>query len=313
MPPPYYQIPTLGTWQSDSSVWYASRSSDHALTAIDNLVSAYHNPALGGMQAETLFYLRSAILFWLKRINVVPGNNAPTGLNSTNLPATAKVNGNASRAPALQHLLDVVNSELRTIFNASSDGGLRLQLMQTYGANNQGAVSDQQWLGNQGHAAVSVYLVGAGMQRKYKLRFRSGVAWRWNPVTNAYSVFDSTDNRESEINDQMVHFVMNQKGAIYAGFDKNAVWFKHSSLVGGEDALAAGRMKVQHGSITLIENDSGHYAPIFKHMLNVLHRLQMYGSDLTNTRVRRVSDKAVFTAAYMLASLTSWPDGKGGY
>ena len=112
---------------------------------------------------------------------------------------------------------------------------------------------------------MSIFLTDAGAQRQYKLRFRAGIAWRWNPPTTDYQIFDSTDNRESEINDQMVHFVMDEQGRIYSGFDKDAIWFKHSSLVGGADGLAAGRMKVENGVVTAIENDSGHYAPIHKH------------------------------------------------
>ena len=313
MPPPYVVIPQLADWQYDSSKWYASRADDHVLLTIDDLVSAYHNPALVAMQQDTLFYLRSALLFWMGKINAIPKNTAPTGLNSTNLPAQSKVSGAAARTPALQSLLNVVNSELRSAFGVGSDGALRLSLVNAYQATNGGVVADQHWLNGAGHAAVSVFLTDAGVQRMYKLRYRGGIAWRWNPVSNCYSVFDSTDNRESETNDMMVHFVMNLKGAIYAGFDKGAVWFKHSSLVGGEDALAAGRMKVEQGVVTFVQNDSGHFSPNLRHMLNLLNRLRLYGSSLTNTRVCRHSDRTVFTSQNMLAHPSSWPDGAVGF
>jgi hypothetical protein len=111
----------------------------------------------------------------------------------------------------------------------------------------------------------------------------------------------------------MTHFVMSQKGGIYAGYDNDKIWFKHSSFLGGADALAAGRMKVVQGVVTLLQNDSGHYSPNYKHMVNVLQRLRLYGSTLTNTNVKRHSDKHVFTAQAMLARPSSWPDGATGF
>ncbi len=313
MPYPYHAIPTVATWQSDSSVFWSIRSNDRLMVTIDNLVAAYHDPTLVAVQRETLFFLRSAILYWLKRINAVPRNTAPTGLNATNLPTTVKVSGSGGRTEAVRALHVIVNSELFTLFGVGSELALKTSLQATYGANNQGQAADQHWLMGAGHAAVSVYLTTAGAQRMYKLRFRDGIAWRWNVATNAYAVFDSTDNSESELNDRKVHFVMNKKGAIYAGFDKNAVWFKHSSLVGGEDSLAAGRMRVDNGVVTHVENDSGHYFPIHTHMVNLLNRLRVYAADLSHTSVRRMSDLHVFTAAEVIASPVAWPDGHVGW
>lgn len=312
MPPPYAAIPTLDEWKSDSFAWFALRSSDHVLLTVDSLVADYHDVNLALVQAETLYYLRSALQFWLNKINVVPQNTPPTAKNVTNLPATAKATGSTDRAATIQALLVAVNAELRGIFGVGSDPALALALVAAYQATNLGVVPDQHWLNNGGLVHSTVYLTNAGMQRMYKLRYRAGLAWRWNFNTNTYTVFDSTDNSESENDDQLVHFVMNQRGAIYAGFDRNVIWFKHSSLVGGADALAAGRLKVQQGVVTYVENDSGHYHPTFKHMVNLLQRLRLYGSNLANTRVGRHSNGTVFTAQQMLASPASWPDGAMG-
>jgi hypothetical protein len=313
MPYPYHAIPTLATWQSDSSVFLSIRSRDRLMGTIDSLVAAYHDPTLVAVQRETLFYLRSAILYWLKRINATPKNTAPTGLNSSNLPATVKVSGAAGRTEAVRALHVIVTSELFTQFRVRSELALKTSLQTTYGATNHGLATDQQWLMGAGHAAMSVYLTTAGAQRMYKLRFRNGVAWRWKFATNNYAIFDSTDNTESETNDRKVHFVMNKKGAIYAGFDRNAIWFKHSSLVGGEDSLAAGRMRVDSGVVTHVENDSGHYHPVHTHMINLLNRLRVYAADVSRTSVRRMSDRQVFTAAQVLASPATWPDGHVGW
>lgn len=308
MPFPYQSIPTLSVWKSDSGVTFAIRSSDRVLQAIDGFVDAYHNPSLYAVRQETLFYLRLALLYWLKKLNAVPKNTPPTGLEATNLPNTARFAGNASRKGALTALLVIVNQELRDLVNVHSDAALADTLKAIYGADNHGVVSDQQWL--HGHADRSVFLTDEGTQRRYKLRFRDGIAWRWNPVQKGYTRFDSTDNSESETNDQMVHFVMDQRGRIYAGYyrDEHVIWFKHSSLVGGANAFAAGRMKVESGIVTFVENDSGHYQPGHQHMRNLLRRLQLYGAYVGNIAVRRVSDRTTFSAAAVLSSHTSWPD-----
>lgn len=121
-------------------------------------------------------------------------------------------------------------------------------------------------------------------------------------------------NKESEGGvDQKCHFAMNKSGRIYIGFDDKALWFKHSSLLGGDDALAAGRMNVTQGKITTIDNDSGHYHPEVRHMVNLLQRLSIYGADLTHMTVRRMSDKTVYPAVAVLNKLTAWPDGTTGW
>ncbi len=310
---PYMTIPTLKEWETDSSAWFALRKSDKVLLTIDSLVNAYHSPGVAPYQHETLFYLRSALHFWIKKINAVPANQAPSGLNANNLSATPKVSGSEDRTRSIYALLEVANTELRNAANVKSDGALRDALMETYGAENHGREADADWLSK--HADVSVYLTDDGLRRMYKLRFRQGVAWRWNQGVNGYAPFDSLNNAESEglVGDQKVHFVMDPRGRIYCGFNRDAVWFKHSSLVGGIDALAAGRMKVIAGVISEVENDSGHYHPNHIHMRNLLQRLQLYGADTSRTEILRNSDKKRFTALAVISSAGKWPDGKTGH
>ncbi|MEM6603724.1 MAG: hypothetical protein AAF621_06705 [Pseudomonadota bacterium] len=45
---------------------------------------------------------------------------------------------------------------------------------------------------------------------------------------------------------------------------------KHSSPVCGQPVKMAGMMKVKHGKITFIDNDSGHYKPTLDHLRNFL-------------------------------------------
>ena len=163
---------------------------------------------------------------------------------------------------------------------------------------------------------VAIFLQLAHLQRRYKLRFRNGIAWRWSPATGANAVFDTTDSAESEglVGDRKTHFVMNTRGHIFAGFNKQAMWFKHSSLTGGANAYSAGRMIVEAGRVTHIENDSGHYHPGVQQMRNMLHRLRIYGRNIDAIVVRRIQPGpvALFTGAQIVVSKTNWPDGVAG-
>lgn len=308
-------IPTLEEWGKASSVFFARRTSDTVLQSIDELVNAYHDPNIKNRRVTTLFYLRSALDYWAKKVNVVPKNTPPTGLNSQDLPNPVKFSGSESRKDAIDALLKVVNLELQKLISITSDPNdvpnVKEDLMGAYGAINHGKLGDKDFLLKYPNDAI--YFDDEGMQRKYKLRFRGGLAWRWNPQTGTYSPFDSTNNKESEINDKMVHFVMDQVGRIYCGFDKSVPFFKHSSLVGGADVLAAGRMAVVKGVITVVENDSGHYNPTYQHIQNLLHRLLLYGADISNTFIIRNSDKGKFPALKVAKILGSWPDGKKGF
>jgi hypothetical protein len=170
---------------------------------------------------------------------------------------------------------------------------------------------------------LSVFMTTDGDRRRYKLRFRGNLAHRWIDSTDTsggYDVFDTTNNYESESNDGMSHFVMSKNGRIYSGFEKdqhhankNLVWFKHSSLVGGDDAASAGRMRVVAGNVKHIINDSGHYQPVARHMISVLQRLAIYGQNIAGITIERISDHHIFPAPQMLASVSSWPDGAVGH
>ncbi len=110
----------------------------------------------------------------------------------------------------------------------------------------------------------------------------------------------------------LTHFVMNTRGHIFAGFDKSVKWFKHSSLLGGANVYSAGRISVKRGIVTLVKNDSGHYAPGVQQMRNLLRRLQIYGQNAGVIEVRRVhpNPRKTFTGAQILGTSGNvWPDG----
>lgn len=311
MPFPYTDIPNLSTWQSDSSVYFPVRSSDPVLQTIDNLVSAYNDSGNGESHPEILYYLRGSLVFWSKKVNVVPKNTAPDNTNPQNaLPQTAKFSSNAEGNKAVGELLAIVTTKLTALHILSSPELLDETLFGIYGKANDDQNNDNKLLKRATQEGISyVYLEEDGLRRKYKLRFRGGIAWRWYSVKSAYALFDTTDNLESQSNDQMTHFIMDRRGRIYAGFDKDVRWFKHSSLIGGQATLAAGRLRAQDGKITQVQNDSGQHEPGHQQMRNLLERLHLYGADLSNTVIIRHHDKKRFSAAEVRGRRGAWPDG----
>lgn len=312
MPFPYTDIPKLSMWQSDSSVYFPLRSSDPVLQTIDDLVSAYGDSDNGESRPEILYYLRGSLVFWSKKVNAVPKNTAPDNTNPQNaLPQTAKFSSNAEGIKAVGELLAIVTTKLTQLHTVSSPELLDETLLGIYGKANDAQDYDNKTITKAKELGASyVYLEEDGLRRKYKLRFRGSVAWRWYSVKSAYAPFDTTDNLESQSNDQMTHFIMDRRGRIYAGFDKDVRWFKHSSLIGGQATLAAGRLSAKDGKIIQIENDSGHYEPGHQQMRNLLDRLHLYGADLSQTTIIRHQDKSKFSAAEVRAKRGAWPDGK---
>ncbi|MFN7995045.1 MAG: hypothetical protein U0Q18_15665 [Bryobacteraceae bacterium] len=314
MPFPYADIPSLVTWQSDSTEYFPSRPTDRVLKAVDDLVAAYNDLNAGGSGPEILFYLRSALVFWAKKVNVVPKNTPPDGVRPLNaLPRTAVFSGSDQGNRAIAELLAIVTKKLVEHHSLNSPDALDGALFNTYSKPNEDEANDTKYLKRCREQGLSyVYLEEDGLRRKYKLRFRDGIAWRWYDRTSEYAHFDTTDNTESQMRDKMTHFVMDRRGRLYAGFDLSVKWFKHSSLIGGQGTLAAGRLGAQDGRITRIENDSGHYEPGHQQMRNLLERLHLYGADLSHAVILRHMDKHEFSAAEVRASRGQWPDGQYG-
>jgi hypothetical protein len=315
MPFPYADIPTSNTWQSDSSADFPVRAGDRVLQTIDDLVLAYNDVEKVDSRPEILFYLRSALTFWSKKVNVIPKNTAPDNVNPTNaLPHTAVFSGREQGSNSIVELLSIVSKKLIEHHSLNSSEALDDTLFNTYGKPNDDLRNDKKVITTYPERNLTfVFLEEDGLRRKYKLRFRDGIAWRWYSGKSEYAHLDTTDNTESQMKDKMTHFVMDRRGRVYAGFDMNVKWFKHSSLIGGQATLAAGRLGAENGRITRVQNDSGHYEPGHQQMRNFLERLLLYGADLSRIVIVRHLDKHEFTAAAVRASRGGWPDGLHAY
>lgn len=322
----YVTIPSKAQFESDSTVMFAFRASDVTLGQIDQLLADYHQVA-APQKPDVLYYLYLGCRFWLRKININSTNKLPTGYQDprSTLPTGPKVSGSERRLEAVMALHDVVQQTLMAQHGCNSQTNLLLQLANAYECDNHEFASDQQWIERYGGRAdvLSVFMTDDGQRRRYKLRFRDNLAYRWSDSTEnqgGYALYDTTGNTESEINDGKSHFVMTKNGRIYSGFEKenrhhgmDLVWFKHSSLVGGTAAAAAGRMQVVNGQVRHVINDSGHYRPQAMHMVNLLQRLALYGQNMGQVRVERISDNSVFPANEMLRRVNAWPDGQQGH
>lgn len=326
MPFPYHAFPTNDVWQTDSTVsgimpstW---RVTDPTLGVIDELVRHYNDVNFHAVGIETLFFLIKAIDFWKSKLNKTPTNRGEPldHITGHGLPTTQKVTGHEQRSSAMSALRmiagDLLMAHTHTDSAASAMANLEpLFIKASHGGTQAHPGPDQVQIQHvRDIGEVAVFLQDAHLQRRYKLRFRNGLAWRWNPGSGSNTLYDTTNNAESESNDRKTHFVMNTRGHIYAGFDKQALWFKHSSLIGGANAYSAGRMIVEAGRVTHIENDSGHYQPGVQQMRNMLRRLRLYGRAIDTIVVRRLQPlpTANFTGAQIVASQANWPDGVAG-
>ena len=311
--PTYLDIPTSEKFKSDSSVFLSIRSSDKTIVHIDKLLLNYQS-ATPTDRADILYYLYLGIRYWLKHAGEMPQHKLPTGYTAPHNPLpTNKNSSNVSRLQPMTDLYTIVNTKLYDIYGVNTPLSLADALTDAYLCDNHSILGDNNWLlSHPDDGITTIHITDDGVRRRFKLRIRGGLAYRWrqyDDATAGYALFDTTDNSESEIDDEFCHFAMDKRGRIFAGFAKDVIWFKHSSLLGGEKGQAAGRMKAIQGKITRINNDSGHYNPGARQMVNILQRLSIYGFDLTNMKViRTFPDKVTFTAVDVVNALSKWPD-----
>ncbi len=81
-------------------------------------------------------------------------------------------------------------------------------------------------------------------------------------------------------------FVMAPDGTIFAERLGQKGRFQHSSFLAGGEVAAAGKIVVEDGVVTLIDDQSGHYFPDPEHMAQLVFRLGEQGVDLSRVTVR---------------------------
>ncbi|TCK20144.1 WXG100 family type VII secretion target [Pseudonocardia endophytica] len=103
--------------------------------------------------------------------------------------------------------------------------------------------------------------------------------------------FDS-DGGESfwSPDEPMAIFVMDPKGNLYVSLEQDVGRIHHSSLLAGAPVAGAGEISAVDGRVTVLSEESGHYAPPAECLDQVVDYLRNEGVDLGETEVRRHGD-----------------------
>ncbi|BBN09443.1 hypothetical protein MPTK1_4g19780 [Marchantia polymorpha subsp. ruderalis] len=85
-------------------------------------------------------------------------------------------------------------------------------------------------------------------------------------------------------------FVMSTSGVLYIGKKEKGA-LQHSSFLAGAAITAAGRLRVKHGIIKLVEAHSGHYRPTEDNFKQLITILSSIGADLTRAKIQFSSEE----------------------
>lgn len=117
------------------------------------------------------------------------------------------------------------------------------------------------------------YYVGSDLEREaFRIHIRDSLLFdsKGNPI-------DATDG---------IKFVMDEHGNLFGGpIDKPGFHSQHSAYLGGKPVAFAGRMKVENGHLTWVDNSSGHYKTPMDAMKHLLMELKIKGIDTSKFQV----------------------------
>jgi len=113
--------------------------------------------------------------------------------------------------------------------------------------------------------------------------------------------FDTADAKAME-NVSGIIYAMDRNGNLYTSPPDVTLptEFHHSTFLNGVPVLCAGELEVSKGQITRISNESGHYKPSKKQILQLLQQLQDQGVDLSKAIVKVQPNQYTYNAARYL-------------
>lgn len=267
----YSEIPTLAQWETYSPLDTAPsppRKQDAALAVVDELVSALERAESHGEICYRLAELFFATMWWMNHHRQQPwfrpGSDATrrTAVLSLNLCAANKL------ATTLMCPIGELASTLQKIYGVE---------MVQHGINCDGPG------GSKGG-----YLKDADRERS-RVIFRNGLAYRFSDLSSAPNPAKPAGDAQIQLWDTdegLDHsgragylFVMSVSGDLFVRRMSGSTTF-HSSFTQGRPVACAGTICIEHGKITRICNDSGHYQPMDTAMVKVLQRLRLAGVNL---------------------------------
>ncbi|MDT8914673.1 RHS repeat-associated core domain-containing protein [Amycolatopsis sp. PS_44_ISF1] len=98
------------------------------------------------------------------------------------------------------------------------------------------------------------------------------------------TLFDTSNATDihHESGDGRAIFTMDRHGNIYASNYQGAGDFHHSTLANGQPVSAAGELTVKNGTVTHVNNNSGHYQPQLDQSQNIYDEFKSHGIDPPN-------------------------------
>jgi hypothetical protein len=281
-------LPTLEKFKKDTYITFGFRSHDHIITRIDELLVLYHQPKTqqtfqndysheGFLKTYILGDLFFTTDYWLK------------------LASRKDKSIHTGRTKGVEALYRAIVAGLCQNFGVEVNE-LPNELELHYGRelHGYGQAVDYNFRSGKVSGTKLEYLKRAEAS-KYEIEFRQGVAYRWKK----YKLIgwrkvqaDTTIMKSYTPNfiPGFCGFVMSMSRDLYmsqlhtAGADFVKTFF-HSSYLSGSTVMCAGSLRIEHGRVTGICNDSGHYRPTIHHLVNVLECLRMHGVNLGTLEV----------------------------
>lgn len=260
----YAALPSPQQWEADTTPGrIGGRASDPMLRNIDGLVKGLQT-ARGGAYLYFAGQLFFSTMFWLNHYK--------------HDPRTIE----ACRQPILSLNLFAGNDLARVLGCPLT--GLASKLQQIYGVNmsEHGVSTD---------AKENPNYLSAAKREQYRVFVISGRACHYRKTLNRFKILNTTVAKgELEgFNDQRpgLGFVLSMSNELYAGLLGKMSLGYHSQFMGGRPVMCAGTMVFDHGRVTYVKNDSGHYKPVDQSMVKVLHYLQMNGMPIRDITIGR--------------------------
>jgi hypothetical protein len=270
----YLTIPAIATFEKDSTVTLARRSSDKILAQIDAALNQYNRPKGNTAQElkmdETLSASRLyfATDLWLKEHTKGKGKSGRKGAIYALFECTCK---------KLTSLTGVPLNLLPNWFTVTFGRGINMHAVE---------------LDFQNKAAKYMTPQEAD---KYRVQFKSGRAYQmqwWLSKTKLVAAESSRGAPGGQKTMKAGHagYVLSMGGDFFTqkhGTTTNAKGTNiyHSTYLSGAAVRCAGTWKIENGVVLEITDASGHYRPTQDHMISALETLKTYGVNMSTLKV----------------------------
>ncbi len=273
----YQEIPTCTDFERDLNLINHTREkklSESERVKFTDLLKKFEANKKSGNHEYHIIQLYLTTKYWLSKV----GKKPKTGPKNPQEKFTA----GQKTVELIQALNVIIHSKLSTylkesnIDNADNNIDVDALLFESFQVNSHMAKEDDF------ESKDVICLSSDEDRRRYKIKFRNGMAYRCNSLdggNEVYILYDTKTSGESECSDEWVHFALDKRGRLYVGFRKDKTFF-HSSFLAGDPVICAGKLRIVNGQITGISDESGHYQPTALNIANALYLLMARGVNV---------------------------------